>query len=84
MTDYVPIPCDLYSRYELAILHGERLCISWRSGDGVVRVETLWPRDLQTRCGVEYLIAETCIHGLRELRLDGIITAQFQEAIPGI
>ena len=79
MTDYVSIPCDLYSRYELAILHDERLCISWRSGEGMVHVETLQPRDLQTRDGVEYLIAETCAHEHREVRLDRIITVQFQE-----
>ena len=79
MVDYVSIPCDLYSRYELAILRGERLCISWRSGEGVVHVETLRPRDLQTRDGVEYLIAETYAHERREVRLDRIITVQFQE-----
>ena len=79
MTDYVPIPCDLYSRYELAILHGERLCASWCGEDGVVHVETLRPRDLKTRDGVEYLIAETGTHELREVRLDRIITARFQE-----
>lgn len=76
MSDYIPISCALYSRYELAILHGERLRVSWRDTDRVVHVETLLPRDLLTRDGVEYLIAETSVHEPRELRLDRIIGAR--------
>ncbi|HKJ08807.1 MAG TPA: transcriptional antiterminator, Rof [Gammaproteobacteria bacterium] len=75
MTDYRPIDCALYSRYEVAILHRERLRVCWRDAAAVTHLEILQPQDLQTRSGAEYLIA-TGKGGQRlELRLDRILEA---------
>ncbi|HDP88638.1 MAG TPA: transcriptional antiterminator, Rof, partial [Thioalkalivibrio sp.] len=46
---YEPISCTLYSEYELAILRGQSLRVSWVDGRGVARVETLQPENLRTR-----------------------------------
>ena len=72
MTDYTPIECSEYSRYELAILHRRRLRLSWRDTEGTVHVAVLQPLDLETRAGEEFLIArDPGGHRLR-LRLDYI------------
>lgn len=76
MTDYQPIDCALYSRYELAIMHRERLRVCWRDAAGITRVEALAPRDLQTRAAAEYLIAIDSDGQRLELRLDQIIEAK--------
>jgi len=52
MADYTPIDCGLYSEYELAILHGKRLRISWCQPDEEPRIDVLKPRDLQTSLSV--------------------------------
>ncbi|MGA7801462.1 MAG: transcriptional antiterminator, Rof [Gammaproteobacteria bacterium] len=75
MTDYRPIDCAIYSRYELAIMHRERLRVCWHGEDGMSHVETLRPRDLQTRSGAEYLIATGADDRRLELRLDRILEA---------
>lgn len=76
MSDYTPIDCDQYSEYELAILRKWKLRIGWRDDAGLSHVEMLTPRDLQTRQGEEFLIAETA-HGERlEIRLDQITEAR--------
>ncbi len=72
MTDYVPIDCGLHSQYELAIMHRQRLRISWRDAQGGTHVELLEPRDLLTRAGAEYLLADTPDGRRLELRLDHI------------
>jgi Rho-binding antiterminator len=72
MTDYTPVECGIYSEYELAILHGKRLRICWRSADGQPRMEVLTPRDLRTRDHAEYLLAERHGGQLLALRLDYI------------
>lgn len=73
MTDYTPIDCGVYSRYELAILHRRRLRVSWREPGGQSHIEVLQPRDLRTREHEEFLIAETREGELLELRLDYIV-----------
>lgn len=72
MTDYTPIDCDSYSQYELAILRGTRLRISWRDPGGQLHVETLTPRDLVTRDNGEYMVAESRTGAMLEVRLDHI------------
>ena len=72
MTDYHPIDCALYSRYEVAIMHRERLRVCWRDPDGFTHLEILQPKDLQTRSGAEYLIAMGADSRRLELRLDHI------------
>lgn len=76
MSKYTPIPCDLYARYELAILHHQRLRIAWRGPEGDLHLETLLPVDLQTRRHAEYLLARTGGDGILELRLDRIVRAE--------
>lgn len=72
MTDYTPIDCGRYSEYELAILHRQRLRITWRDEAGVVHVELLMPRDLRTERGEEFLVAEKADGSVIEFRLDHI------------
>lgn len=73
---YVPISCELYSRYELAILRGQALRVSWCAACGVHRVEMLMPVDLRTRRHAEFMIARTLEGSRRVLRLDRIIRAE--------
>lgn len=76
MSDYTPIDCSVYSEYELSILRKWKLRIGWRDAQGLTHIETLLPRDLQTRHGEEFLIAETTAGERREIRLDQITEAQ--------
>ncbi|MHB8474235.1 MAG: Rho-binding antiterminator [Gammaproteobacteria bacterium] len=76
MTDYHPIPCSHYDHYEIAILHAQVLRVTWRDAQGIVHVETLRPRDLQTKAGEEYLLAETLVGQTLTLRLDKILRAE--------
>jgi len=72
-TDYTPIDCRLYSEYELAIMHGKRLRVSWRDAEGPPRMEVLVPVDLRTRQGEEFLVAIDSRGAEREIRLDRIL-----------
>ena len=73
MSEYRPIDCELYSRYELAIMRRQALRIAWRDDYGNIHLRSLLPINLQTRNRAEYLLAETD-HGIvLELRLDQII-----------
>jgi Rho-binding antiterminator len=76
MSDYTPIDCGLYSRYELAILRRQRLRVAWRDPDGACHLETLLPVNLQTREHAEYLLAKTGGDAALEIRLDRIIRAE--------
>ena len=70
MTDYLPIPCALYSRYETAILHRTSIRARWRDMHGVTHLEVLIPEDLVTREGEEFLVAHNTAGELRQVRLD--------------
>ena len=70
MTDYRPIPCALYSQYEIAILHHTPLRVRWRDVNGVTYLEILTPEDLETRHGEEFLVARNALGQCRRLRLD--------------
>ncbi len=72
-TDYTPIDCSLHSEYELAIMHGTRLQVSWRDAEGSLRIEVLVPVDLRTRQGEEFLAAIDHVGNEREIRLDRIM-----------
>ena len=72
MSEYTPIDCDRYSEYELAIMRKRKLRICWRDAEAVTHVEMLLPRDLQTRHGEEFLIAENSAGERLEIRLDRI------------
>lgn len=71
--DYKPIPCGVYSAYELAIMHRQRLRAAWRDADGQLHQELLTPLDLKTRTGAEYLVAKRASGESVELRLDRIL-----------
>ena len=75
---YRPIPCALYSRYELAVLRHVHvhLTVAWRDDEGT-HLERLEPLDLETRDGAEYLLARPVAGGtLRRLRLDRNLRAE--------
>ncbi|MCW9058848.1 MAG: transcriptional antiterminator, Rof [Gammaproteobacteria bacterium] len=72
MSEYTPIDCELYNQYELAILHHRRLRVCWRDTRDETHIAMLTPRDLQTREGAEFMIAEDQDGQSLELRLDWI------------
>ncbi len=75
MSDYQPIPCEIYDRYERAILHRDRLRLSWRDDTGQAHLETVVPEDLQTCAGEEFLLGHTLDGAPRRVRLDRILEA---------
>lgn len=71
---YMPIDCGRYSEYEVAIMHHDRLQLTWHDADGTTHIDLLQPTDLHTRNGEEFLEV-TCIDGtVREIRLDHIVS----------
>jgi transcriptional antiterminator Rof (Rho-off) len=74
MTDYTPIPCSQYDRYEVAVMHRRRLRLTWHA-DNIIYRRIVEPIDLQTRHGEEFLI---CRKGTKtfSIRLDQIRKAQ--------
>lgn len=72
MTDYRPIPCETYAELEVAILHQLKLRVAWREPEGERHLETLTPRDLNTRNHEEYLLVEDGRGERFEIRLDRI------------
>ncbi len=78
MSDYRPIPCGLYSEYEVAILHRTPLQLQWCDEEGRHHSDSVTPLDLQTRNHCEYLIAEGSDGGTLEIRLDRITQEQPQ------
>ncbi len=77
MSDYRPIDCSLYSRYESAVMHRQRLRLVWCPGDGIVHMEILLPIDLKTRDHAEYLLARRQTGEELEMRLDQIVRVEF-------
>ncbi len=75
MNDYVPIACGEHSRFELAIMRRWRLRLRWRDEHGESHLATLLPRDLETREGAEFMLAESIAQGdgvrIRLDRIDG-------------
>lgn len=72
MTDYTPIDCALYSDYEHAIIHRQRLRVCWQEPGGQPRIEVCTPLDLLTRDHEEFLVIDTGSGQHQELRLDFI------------
>jgi Rho-binding antiterminator len=72
MTDYRPINCAQYSEYELAIMHRERLRISWQEPGGQPRIDVVTPIDLVTRNHEEFLVIRGGEGQRLHLRLDYI------------
>jgi Rho-binding antiterminator len=72
-TDYVPVDCGLYSEYELAIMHRDRLRLSWRDAAGNAHIGVVTPTDLRTREGAEFMIVTAQDGATLEIRLDRIL-----------
>lgn len=69
---YKPVSCDLHSQYELAIMHKNKLQLSWLSEGEFVTESNISALDVQTKNKAEYLIAVTS-HGENLcIRLDHI------------
>jgi len=77
--NYKPIECGLHSEYELAIMHGLTLHLSWQDENGKVHTEKLKPVDIETREQKEFLIASDINHVIYEIRLDRIIQSDVRE-----
>lgn len=73
--EYIPVKCSIYAQYELAILKGQALRISWTGRQRQAHVETLFPVDLRTRWHSEFMIAHNRLGQQRVLRLDRIQSA---------
>ena len=76
MSDYDPVDCALYSRYELAILRRQQLLLSWRDEGDMAHLEVVSPKDLQTCNGEEFLIAERPDGRRLRLRLDKVLAVR--------
>jgi Rho-binding antiterminator len=70
--DYTPIDCGLYSRYEVAIMHQEKIKLSWRDDNDLTHLEVVTPIDLKIHDGAEYLITQNAEGERIEIRLDRI------------
>jgi Rho-binding antiterminator len=69
---YTPIDCDLYSEYEVAILHRQRMRLKWQDDEGNEHTEVVMPQDLKTEEHREYLIATGTDGSPLRIRLDHI------------
>ena len=77
MTDkdkpYQPIPCAVYSEYELAIIRQHLLQVVWRDENNIEHISRLTPLDLQTENHAEFLIAQDHEQQRLKIRLDYIL-----------
>ncbi len=71
-TPYKPVSCGLHSQYELAIMHKNKLYLSWLAEGKLVTETNHTPVDVHTKNKAEYLIAETSEHKNICIRLDHI------------
>lgn len=69
---YQPISCELHSQYELAIMHKNKLQLSWLSENQLVTETDISPLDVKTENKAEYLIAVTSDNKNLCIRLDHI------------
>jgi Rho-binding antiterminator len=72
-TDYVPVDCGVYSEYELAIMHRDKLRLSWHDAAGNAHIGVVMPTDLRTRNGAEFMIVTEQDGSTLEIRLDRIL-----------
>jgi Rho-binding antiterminator len=68
---YRPIACDLYSEFEVAILHRQQLRLRWVEGN-VIHDQIVTPVDLQTRQHAEFLVCRVGDAAPFAIRLDHI------------
>ena len=70
---YQPISCELHSKYELAIMHKNKLELSWHEEEQMLTATNILPLDVQTKNKAEYLIAQSAGNENLCIRLDHII-----------
>jgi Rho-binding antiterminator len=74
MTDYLPIGCADHDRLELAVMRRRRLRLTWLDEATKCEIcENVYPMDVQTRDGAEWLRIQRENGGLTVLRLDSIL-----------
>lgn len=74
-TDYKPISCANYDQYEIAILHGSKLHLTWQI-DNVIYNQVVTPLNLRTAHGEEFLILRLADGATAQVRLDHIRRTQ--------
>ena len=74
---YRPISCELYSEFELAIMHGRKVKLVWQENEQT-RIASVTPLDLRTRDHQEFLIAEDHHRQPLQIRLDYIRSHEFR------
>lgn len=74
-TSYKPISCANYDQYEIAIMHGSKMHLTWQANN-VIYDQVVTPLDLRTAHGEEYLILRLACGELAEVRLDHIRRSQ--------
>ncbi len=73
---YQPISCELYSEYELAIMHGQKIKLVWQE-NRQMNIAIVTPIDLCTEDHQEFLIAQDHQKQLLRIRLDFIRSQEF-------
>lgn len=76
-SQYQPISCELYSEFELAIMHGTKVKLVWQESEQT-NIATVTPIDLLTREHQEFLVAEDHHRQRLEVRLDHIRAQEFK------
>ena len=73
MTDqYKPIACALHDEYEIAIMRGQKIRITWLDDSGRSHESVVLPLDTRVESGEEFLVAEEEGGELLTIRLDRI------------
>jgi len=73
MTDpYKPIACALHDEYEIAIMHRQKLTITWLDDNGCSHQSLVLPVDTRVENAEEFLIAEEEGGDRLKIRLDRI------------
>lgn len=67
---YTPIDCGTYSEYEVAILHRQRIRMTWQDEEGNEQTDIVQPQDLKIEDKREYLIATGSDGSAKRIRLD--------------
>lgn len=78
MSTYRPIGCDLHSQYELAIIRGGKITLSWEDEQGGKHRAKVIPTDIFSKNHAEFLRVD--IEGvLVDVRLDMILSEKSAE-----
>ena len=73
--NYTPISCANYDQYEIAILHGSKLQLTWQV-DNVIYNQVVTPLNLRTAHGEEFLVLRLPDGETAQVRLDHIRRTQ--------